>query len=120
MVLEKEKMTQELMEAIKAEGVKYTRLNWYYKVITGPYEISDDIQDKLNEIESKYPDEVLVLQDPTKMDLGSEEANEFFNDLRSREPGLNHQYNQGVEAALVWVYTAIESGLEKANEDWSI
>jgi len=113
-------MTQELLDAIKAQGRKHSDLTWYYQVIKSQYQISDDVYDKLNEIESKYPDEVQELHDPAKIEWGSDEATDFFNDLMSREPGLSNQYNRGVEAALTWVMAVNEFGLEKANEEYPI
>jgi hypothetical protein len=88
---------KELMENIIEKQKKYADLIWYARSSRKDNSIAG-VKENKDRIEELYPDEV--------------------NDLQNEDGDWHHGFNSGMVAALRYILTMDDLGLEQANEEF--
>jgi hypothetical protein len=88
---------KELMENIIEKQKKYADLIWYARSSRKDNSIAG-VKENKHRIEELYPDEV--------------------NDLQNEDGDWHHGFNSGMVAALRYILTMDDLGLEQANEEF--
>jgi hypothetical protein len=89
---------KQLLENIIEKHDKYVDLLWYVRTTPENYDIKG-VKENVDRIEKEYPGEVKEL-----------------NGLSAEHTNWHHGFNSGMVAALRYILTMDESGLEQAKE----
>jgi hypothetical protein len=91
---------KQLIENVVEKLKKYDDLIWYVRTTPENYDIKE-VKENVDRIEKQYPDEVKELSG-----LSTEHAN------------WHHGFNSGMVAALRYILTMDDLGLEQADEEF--
>jgi len=91
---------KQLLENIIEKHDKYVDLLWYARATPENYDIKG-VKENVDRIEKEYPGEVKEL-----------------NGLSAEHTNWHHGFNSGMVAALRYILTMDDLGLEQANEEF--